>query len=263
MDILKLALSTFIFRPYVAVFFLLFVVGSLFVFGWRRALLYFVYAYVVAFVLEVCSTRFGFPFGLYIYHPENFAGRELWVLGIPWMSTLSFVFLSFFSYRLSIFLFPNRPYAWPFLTALAMLLVDMVVDPVSLFGAKWFLGDLYHYPEPGFYFGVPFSNFLGWAFTGLVITFPFAVEDLLKKREAEHQYHLWRWDFLISYIYVGVYLFISAVAFWIGEDRLGVIGITAGLLIGLIVSLRKKFLLHLERQEISAELKQAHGTTSD
>lgn len=255
METIQLAFSTFWLRPYVLVFFLVYIAGSLLVFGWRRALLFFAYAYAVAFVLEICSTRFGFPFGMYVYHPEATLNKELWIKGIPLMSTLSFVFLSFFCYRVSIFFLPGKPYFWPFLTALSMMLVDVAIDPVTLLGEKWFLRDLYHYPEKGFYFGVPFSNFLGWAFTGLTISFPFAVEDLFKKRELEHQDHLWRFDFLIGYSYVGVYLFMAAVAFWVGVDALGVIAVTLGLCYGLGISLRKKFFLHLERREISAELK--------
>lgn len=259
METLLLAFKTFLLRPYVAAFFLVFIVGSLLVFGGRRALIYFLYAGVVAFILEVCSTRFGFPFGLYVYHVENSVDKELWLYGIPWMSTLSFIFLSFFCYRLSVFLLPYRPYAWPLTTALAMLLVDVAIDPVTLRGSRWFLGDLYHYPEPGFYFGVPLSNFLGWGFVGFLIAFPFAVEDLFKRREIEHQPAYWRWDFLIAYAYVGVYLFMAGVSFWIGEDKLGVIAITIGLLFGLIFSMRKKFLLHLERREISDELRKKHA----
>lgn len=258
-ETLSLALKTFILRPYVLAFFLVFVIGSCFVFGWRRSLLYFIYAYLLSFVLEVCSTRFGFPFGLYIYHSEATANKELWVLGIPWMSTLSFVFLSFFCYRASVFLLPFRPYAWPLTTALAMLMVDIAIDPISLLGKRWFLGDLYHYPEAGFYFGVPIANFLGWGLTGFLIAFPFAVEDLLKRREIAHQPEYWRWDFLISYAYVGVYLFMAAIAFWIGEDKLAIIAITLGLLLGLCFSMRKKFLLHLERREISEDLRKEHS----
>ncbi len=259
METLILALKTFLLRPYVLGFFLVFIVGAFFVFGWRRTLLYFIYAYAVAFIFELCSTRFGFPFGMYIYHIDPTWQKELWVKGIPWMSTLSFVFLTFFCYRLSVFLIPIKPYYWPFTTALAMILVDIVIDPISLLGSRWFLGDLYHYPEAGFYFGVPLVNFLGWGLTGLVISFPFAVEELFNKREADHYQEYWRWDFLLSYTYVGVYLFMAAVAFWIGEDRLAVIAITIGLLFGLTLSMRKKFLLHLERQEISEELRKEHN----
>jgi putative membrane protein len=33
-------------------------------------------------------------------------------------------------------------------------------------GDQWFLGRIFYYPEGGAYFGVPLSNFLGWALVG-------------------------------------------------------------------------------------------------
>ncbi|MBI2455588.1 MAG: carotenoid biosynthesis protein [candidate division NC10 bacterium] len=41
-----------------------------------------------------------------------------------------------------------------------------MIDPVALRGDRWFLGQLYGYPEPGIYFGVPLANFLGWGVVG-------------------------------------------------------------------------------------------------
>lgn len=248
MQTLSLIFSTFVLRPYVLIFLLLFLAGSLKVFGWKRTVLFIAYAYPLSFLLEVCSTRFGFPFGIYIYHPLDTVGRELWVLDIPWMSTLSFVFLSFFSYRLSVYFFTRAPFSWPFTAAFFMFLVDFVIDPVTLQGRRWFLGDLYHYPEAGFYFGVPFSNFLGWALTGFLVSFPFAVEELLKKRELEHWKKYWRWDFFLSWVYVGAILFMAAVAFSIGEDRLGIVGASIGAAVGLGLAFRRKFLLNQEQR---------------
>lgn len=49
--------------------------------------------------------------------------------------------------------------------------MDTVTDPVTLFGAHWFLGDLYHYESIGFHLGVPLSNYLGWFFTIASIVF--------------------------------------------------------------------------------------------
>ncbi|MBI4840123.1 MAG: carotenoid biosynthesis protein [candidate division NC10 bacterium] len=52
------------------------------------------------------------------------------------------------------------------LASLLFVLVDVVIDPVALRGDRWFLGQLYGYPEPGIYFGVPLANFLGWGVVG-------------------------------------------------------------------------------------------------
>ena len=50
-----------------------------------------------------------------------------------------------------------------------MMLLDVVVDPLSVLGERWFLGRVFYYAEPGLYFGVPLSNFAGWALVGLAI----------------------------------------------------------------------------------------------
>lgn len=247
MNPLRLALSTFILRPYVLAFLLIFLLCSFKVFGWKRALLFIAYAYPVAFALEAISIRWGFPYGMYVYHMELTAGRELWVLGVPWMSTLSYVFLSFFSYRLCVIFFTRTPIAWPFLCAAAMMLIDIVVDPVTLAGKRWFLGDLYHYPEPGFYFGVPLVNFLGWGLCGFLISFPFAVEEMFNRRELRRWRNLWRWDTLAGWTWVGGAFYMAAVAFWIGEDRLGIVAASVGSAVGLCLSMRRKFLLDQEQ----------------
>jgi putative membrane protein len=56
------------------------------------------------------------------------------------------------------------------LTSLLFVLIDIVIDPVALRGDRWFLGQVYGYPEPGLYFGVPLANFLGWGVVGATAT---------------------------------------------------------------------------------------------
>jgi putative membrane protein len=52
---------------------------------------------------------------------------------------------------------------------LLFVMIDMVIDPVALRGDRWFLGQIYDYPDGGPYFGVTLSNFAGWAVTGFFI----------------------------------------------------------------------------------------------
>jgi hypothetical protein len=49
------------------------------------------------------------------------------------------------------------------LGALITTLMDAIIDPVALMGDQWFLGRIYGYRYPGAYFGIPVSNFVGWA----------------------------------------------------------------------------------------------------
>ena len=50
-----------------------------------------------------------------------------------------------------------------------MVTLDIIIDPVALRGYRWFLGQIYGYPEGGVYFGVTISNFAGWFLVALVL----------------------------------------------------------------------------------------------
>jgi putative membrane protein len=56
------------------------------------------------------------------------------------------------------------------LTGLLMMWLDVVIDPLAVRGDRWFLGRIFYYPEPGWYFGVPVANFVGWVVVGAAIT---------------------------------------------------------------------------------------------
>jgi hypothetical protein len=181
---MHLLLSTIALRPYVYVFLVSFLFISIVNFGLRTTALFALLTYLVAFVCELSSIRIGFPFGLYHYI-EATRGRELWVFGVPFMDSISFTFLAFASYSVAILL--SSPLyrqggelrtldTWEvrgslrvlLMAALFMVMVDMVVDPLSVLGDRWFLGKIYWYDPPGVYFGVPISNFMGWYFIAAV-----------------------------------------------------------------------------------------------
>ena len=48
------------------------------------------------------------------------------------------------------------------LSAVFVTILDIIIDPVTHLGARWFLGEIYYYPDPGFYFDVTLANFAGW-----------------------------------------------------------------------------------------------------
>src|SRR5439155_1461572 len=54
--------------------------------------------------------------------------------------------------------------SWRVLVTGAFLttLMDLVIDPLTVRGERWFLGRIYYYPEGGIHFGVPLSNYAGW-----------------------------------------------------------------------------------------------------
>jgi putative membrane protein len=121
----------------------------------------------VAWVSEFASTRIGVPFGFYHYTGTT-RGLELYIANVPLMDSLSFTFLAYASFCVArAVLGPDAPAGRLTLTGgLLMMLLDVVIDPIAVRGNRWFLGRIFYYEEPGVYFGVPLSNFVGWALVG-------------------------------------------------------------------------------------------------
>lgn len=181
---MHLLLSTIALRPYVFIFLGAFVFISIVNFGLRTTVLFTLMTYAVALVSEWSSVHNGFPFGLYHYVAAT-REREIWILGVPFMDSLSFTFLSFASYTVALLLaaplyrrgldlrvldtwrLRRSARVW-LMAALLTVMVDMVVDPLSVLGDRWFLGKIFWYDPPGPHFGVPFSNYLGWYFVAAI-----------------------------------------------------------------------------------------------
>ena len=104
----QLLWGTVVLRPYVFVFLSAYLWLATWHLGLGRTLIYLVFGYTVAWLSEVSSIHTGFPYGVYIYIPATRA-QELWVLGVPFMDSLSYVFLSYASYSLALLLLSVRP----------------------------------------------------------------------------------------------------------------------------------------------------------
>ena len=181
---MHLLLSTIALRPYVFIFLASFLFIAIVNFGLRTTILFTALTYAVSLACEWSSVHNGFPFGLYHYIDAT-RGREIWVFGVPFMDSLSFTFLAFASYTVALILssplyrrgtdlrildtreIRRAPRVW-LMAALFMVMVDMVVDPLSVLGERWFLGRIFWYDPPGPHFGVPITNYLGWFFVAAI-----------------------------------------------------------------------------------------------
>jgi hypothetical protein len=195
---MHLLLATIILRPYVFVFLAAFLFIAVVNFGVRTTLLFAALTYGVGLACEYSSVRNGFPFGLYHY-VETTLGQEIWVLGVPLFDSISYTFLAFASYTVALLLcsplyrrgwdlrvldtwrIRRSPRVW-LMAALFMVMVDMVIDPLSVMGERWFLGRIFWYDPPGSHFGVPISNYLGWYLVAAVSVAIFQALDLQLNR---------------------------------------------------------------------------------
>ena len=197
MELFSQILGTITLRPYFVAFFLAFFLACSFHLGPKRALLFAVAGYLISWGSEYSSIHNGIPYGHYFYISET-KGRELWVLGVPFMDSMSFVFLSYASYSVALFamspatpgrgfyLLENRKIRHSLrvrlLGALLCMYLDIIIDPVALRGERWFLGRIYGYPENGVYFGIPISNFIGWFVVGFFLIYALQLIDRVLTR---------------------------------------------------------------------------------
>ncbi len=111
--------------------------------------------------------------------------------------------------------------------ALLMTWLDVVIDPLTVHGDRWFLGRMYYYPEGGVYFGVPLTNFAGWFLIGVVTIRSFQIWERRVGRHHDRRgarrvpYSAW----LEPLVYLGILLFNLGLTFWIGERLLGMVGV--------------------------------------
>ncbi len=232
-----------LYRPYVFVFFAIYLFTAVTRLGWRRTAWFTAIAYAVALAAELSSTRNGFPFGMYHYI-DTTRDRELWISNVPFWDSLSFTFLCYLGWRLGVLLFAplaigpgvfqvaeTRAIAtsWRVAVTGAVLMtwLDVVIDPLTVLGDRWFLGKIYYYPEGGSYFGVPLSNFAGWFIVGFTTI---RLYQTVERRagatlDAGGVRRLPLGGLLEPGLYLGILGFNLTLTFAIGEPLLGTIGL--------------------------------------
>ncbi len=204
---LSLLWSTLLLRPYVFVFLVAFLAAGCRDLGPARTLGFLLWGWLVAFASEYASTRVGLPFGLYHYTGDT-QGRELYLANVPFFDSLSFPFLAYAAYCLARrALGAARGARVVLLAGVLMMLLDVVIDPLAVRGGRWFLGEIFFYPAGGIYFGVPLSNFAGWALVGWAIVGAYAAvtRDIAAAPGPGIA------------LYYGVLLFNLLITMWIGE----------------------------------------------
>ncbi len=245
MDVFDLVIKTVVLRPYVFLFLAAFLFSAIQLIGWPRTWRFWLISWFTAFICEFSSTRTGIPFGWYFYNGST-VGQELYFFDVPFMDSISFSFLLFASYCVALGLRLPRESSSPTaahvltplrfdlnartswavygLTAFLFAFIDMVIDPVALRGDRWFLGKIYYYPDPGWHFGVPMANYIGWTVVGLLsLAMYFPVDRRLSPPSPPDPITL-RLALGIG-LYYGVLAFNLGMTFWIGETFMGMSGL--------------------------------------
>ena len=256
---LDIIIGTFTMRPYVFAFFGAFLLACVPHIGWRRTAAFTLAGYLIAFSSEWLSINTGFPYGWY-YYIDTTSSRELWIAGVPFFDSLSYVFLAYCSYATALFIIsPLKAWRWNVVTLetrsirrsfSALLLgsflqtfLDIVIDPVALQGKRWFLGQIYGYRDAGIHFGVPLSNYGGWLLTSFCLLAAFQLIDARRLDDApKGVVNLPFRSLLGPILYLSVLLFNITMMLVIGERFMALCAalmFTLPVLIVLVLALRR------------------------
>ena len=128
--------------------------------GWRRTLTSVATIAVIGWGIEYIGSTTGLPFGRYAYtarlQPQ--AGGVPLLIPVAW-----FMFLPC-AWSVARYLAGKRRWLPVMLSVLAFVAWDLFLDPQMV---MW---DFWRWGNPGGYFGIPWSNYLGWAVAALVMT---------------------------------------------------------------------------------------------
>jgi uncharacterized membrane protein len=143
--------------------------------GWRRTITYAVVAFAVGALAENASVHLGFPYTRYEFD-SSLRGDELWVGDVPLFVPLSYGFMGYFAFATGRLLASGpwrlragRPWTEYLLAVVLAVWALWVVDPMSRLGERFYLGEVFRYEGPGFWFGLPLGSQLGFTLTALVL----------------------------------------------------------------------------------------------
>lgn len=243
-DALQIAIGTVAMRPYVFAFLAVYLVAAVLHLGWRKILWFTAAGYLISFASEFSSINTGIPYGWY-YYIDATKGKELWIAGVPFFDSLSYVFLAYCSYATALLVVSpvkawrrdfvtletrkiRRSFAVLLLASLFQVFLDIIIDPVALQGHRWFLGQIYGYREAGVHFGVPLSNYLGWWVTSICLVLALQLIDAKVGNGAERPTGIRNLPFralLGPVLYLSVIVFNLSVTLLIGERLMATTGI--------------------------------------
>lgn len=125
----------------------------------KRALVAFAAVYAVSLTSELFGTAYGLPFGAYSY--TSLLGPK-WFGLVPLLIPLSWFTVSWAAWTIAR---SRTQGVHAVLLGTCLLLAwDLLLDPaMSKVTSYWVWG------EKGYYYGMPWSNLLGWAITGFVL----------------------------------------------------------------------------------------------
>jgi hypothetical protein len=240
-----LLVGTLLLRPYVLLFLVWYLLGSVTKVGFVRTLVFASLASTVSLATDLASTRSGLPLG-WLRFTGTTHGEELWIAGVPLWTAAFFTVVCWASYQLAVLVYAPLDLRRGDLQVLDTIAIrrsprvlvtagvlvaalEGLLAPLEVRGDRWFLGALLAYPEGGAYFGVPATALTGTFLAAVVaIGIYQRVEPLLVPPTPvlrAGQARLRLGGLAEPLLYLGLVVLGIAVAAWLGEQQLAIVGV--------------------------------------
>ncbi|HUY64801.1 MAG TPA: carotenoid biosynthesis protein [Acidimicrobiales bacterium] len=218
--------GTIIHRWYVTVLGLVFLWRAIAHMGWRKTLVYGVLAVGVGALAENGSVHLGFPYTSYSFNPA-LRGQEVFIGDVPLMVPLSYTFMGYLAFAAGRLL-ASGPWRtrgrrlWhEYLLGVVLAVWALwIMDPVARLGPRWFLGTVFHYHGPGFWFGLPLGSQAGFGLTAVVLV---GLLTYMTRHDADEPVAQWmRHPHMTAFItYQAQLAWLAVVAVVLGADEIG------------------------------------------
>ena len=124
----------------------------------HKGLLFIIVLSIYATFIEALSILTGFPYGAFNYNSQ--LGYKLFNL-VPWTVSFGWVPLVIGSFTMSSWIFKRSVYQ--FFGGISILFFsDLIIDPGAVLMLFW------TWTEPGMYYSIPLTNYLGWIFSSTI-----------------------------------------------------------------------------------------------
>ena len=148
---------------------LFFIFHGALVWGFFNIVIFLIITFIVSLLLEIIGSKTGYVFGgKYHYNSYNTPGFILFgipvLIPIAWFGII-YMSINFCNYVTNV-RFPfedSTNYFFIILTAIFVMLLDLVLDPLAVDEKRW------NWELPGIYYGIPILNFFGWLLVPLLI----------------------------------------------------------------------------------------------
>lgn len=147
---------------------------------WKKGLAIVVISAIFTYSVELLGSKTGFPFGS--YHYTDLLKPQL--LDVPLLIPLAWLMMLPPAWAVTTSILGNKRPFWVFslVSGLVFTAWDLFLDPQMVSRGLW----VWH--QPGGYFGIPWTNYLGWWASATLLTTLLTKLNILPTNPLEYNY---------------------------------------------------------------------------